>query len=60
MMQLSLGDLFTLHLLLFVLLIAYAWYRDERKHPSNDWTITTSKTRKRITCAVRAVRNRVF
>ena len=40
MMQLSLGDLFTFHLLLLVLLIAYAWYRDERKHPSNDWTIT--------------------
>ena len=43
MIPLPLGDLFTLYLSLFVITLAYLWYRDERRRQSDDWTIAKER-----------------
>ena len=39
MIPLPLGDLFSLYLSLFLITLAYLWFRDERRRAPDDWTI---------------------
>ncbi len=43
MIPLPLGDLFSLYLSLFLITLAYLWFRDERRRTPDDWTIAKER-----------------
>lgn len=39
MISLTFGQFFAVYITFWVVVLAFLWYRDERKKPSDDWTI---------------------
>ena len=49
MIPLPLGDLFSLYLSLFLITLAYLWFRDERRRAPDDWTFLAKDDSANIT-----------